>query len=276
MSSHEEYLELAEMSVLGRLESADRARLDEHLGRGCEECEAAVREATILADELTEAIPAMHVSPDVRERLMDRVRGEAGARPAAATIRWQSYALAASLIAALALGIRLFQVAGELEEKRLSLAEAIRDYQTERTDLGRALAQLDAEARDRTRLERELESLRGTVGALTAANTQTVPLAGQGPTPDASARAYLDPETRRLILYVYDLAPAAEGKSYQLWVIADGKPVSAGVLELDPEGATQYDTIASSTLESGVTIAITLEPEGGREQPTGPIVLAGK
>ena len=89
-------------------------------------------------------------------------------------------------------------------------------------------------------------------------------------------RAYVDPASRRLILYVYDLAAAPAGKSYQLWVIADGQATSAGVLELGPEGAARHDTIAQSTLSGGVTIAVTLEPEGGREQPSGPIVLAAK
>ncbi len=274
MSSHQELLDLAETVVLGTLAAEDRARLDAHLAEGCEECEAVMRSATALADELAAAISPMDVSPGVREQLVDRVRADA--RPqAVATIRWQSYALAASLIAALVLGVRLFEVSGELEEERMARAEVVTDYETDRTDLRRALAQLDVEARDRARMELELASLRGTVQTLTAATTRAVPLAGQGPTPDASARAYLDPESRRPILYVYDLAAAPAGKSYQLWVIADGQPVSAGVLDLGPQGEARHDTVAKSTLEGGVTIAITLEPAGGREQPTGPIVLAG-
>ena len=272
MSAHRELLELAEMSVLGALATEDRIRLDAHLSDGCEECAAAMRSSAAVADELAAAIAPMDVSPDVRDELMDRVRADA--RPER-TLGWHGYALAASLLVALGLGVQLFRVAGQLEEERIARAKAESGYDIEHGRLERTLAQLGAETRDRDRMEQELASLRGTMNALTAATTRAVALAGQGPSPDASARAYVDPQSRRLILYVYDLAAAPVGKSYQLWVIAEGQPVSAGVLELGPEGAAQYDTVADSTLEGGVTIAITLEPEGGNPQPTGPIVLAG-
>lgn len=276
MSAHDELLALAEMAALGELEAADRARLDAHLAAGCAECAAAMRRGAELADELAAVVTPMDPSPERRDELMARVHEDALARtPAARRRSWQPWALAASALLALALGVRLFQLSGRLEEERLARREAAADYRSEHEELRRTLARMDAEARDRARMERELASLRGTVDALTAQATRTVPLAGQGPQPEASARAYVDPDGHRLILYVYDLAQAPPGKSYQLWVIEDGRPRSAGVLQLGPAGEARHETIADAQLKSGVTIAVTLEPEGGRDQPSGPIVLAG-
>jgi anti-sigma-K factor RskA len=51
---------------------------------------------------------------------------------------------------------------------------------------------------------------------------------------------------------------------YQLWVIDDGTPVSAGVLEVGG-GATQ---LRVDRARPGSTLAMTVEPAGGSRQPT--------
>lgn len=65
-----------------------------------------------------------------------------------------------------------------------------------------------------------------------------------------------------------DELPALEaGLVYQLWAIFDDQPSSVGVLD-DPDGGAAMALPARGTL-----VAITVEPEGGSEQPTSdPIV----
>src|SRR4029434_9283724 len=104
---------------------------------------------------------------------------------------------------------------------------------------------------------RQLAAAETTLADLTARATRTVALAGTGPAPEASARAYLDPESQRLVLVVYQLPPPPPGRAYQLWVIAGGEPVSAGVFEVDPAGDTRYATTAQPALSGPVTIAVT-------------------
>ena len=63
---------------------------------------------------------------------------------------------------------------------------------------------------------------------------------------------------------------APQGQDYELWVIDEtGVPRSLGLLR-DP--VTQVQTV----LESGLTLAVSLEPEGGspEETPTGPVLAA--
>jgi anti-sigma-K factor RskA len=67
--------------------------------------------------------------------------------------------------------------------------------------------------------------------------------------------------------------------SPELWVIpADGKPRSMGVMNASAPGWGKVPTMASSVMAAGVTIAVSLEPDGGSPtgQPTGPVILTGK
>jgi anti-sigma-K factor RskA len=53
-----------------------------------------------------------------------------------------------------------------------------------------------------------------------------------------------------------------------------GKPVDAGVFDVDPSGKTLFESkeLTSVTAEN---FAVTVEPRGGLPQPSGPIVLLG-
>jgi anti-sigma-K factor RskA len=70
----------------------------------------------------------------------------------------------------------------------------------------------------------------------------------------------------------------AGGRTPELWVIpADGKPRSLGVV---PEKAAAAMTVPPehrAMLAEGVTLAVSLEPEGGSPTgaPTGPVVMTG-
>lgn len=68
------------------------------------------------------------------------------------------------------------------------------------------------------------------------------------------------------------------GRSHELWVIvADRDPISLGLVT--PEGTTStiLPTDIASLPDDALTLAVTLEPEGGAPEgkPTGPIIAAG-
>jgi anti-sigma-K factor RskA len=69
---------------------------------------------------------------------------------------------------------------------------------------------------------------------------------------------------------------AGAGKDYQLWIIdpATGKPVSAGILRPSADGSVTFKP--ERPLPSADTFAVSLEPTGGSNQPTGPVILQGK
>ncbi|SMG33562.1 anti-sigma factor [Cedecea sp. NFIX57] len=84
-----------------------------------------------------------------------------------------------------------------------------------------------------------------------------------------------DSDRKTLRLTPLQLASVSASNSLQLWAIPVGaKPVSLGLL--DSKSVTQVSN-GNVTLSRGVTIAISLEPQGGSPtgQPTGPVVYSG-
>jgi len=71
---------------------------------------------------------------------------------------------------------------------------------------------------------------------------------------------------------ILDLPPAPAGKTWEAWVIRGDTPVRAGIT--DERGLTTLTL--SAAVASGDTVAVTPEPAGGVDAPTGSPVLAGK
>ena len=70
-------------------------------------------------------------------------------------------------------------------------------------------------------------------------------------------------------LVVRELDPAPEGKDYEIWVFENGVPQRAGLFE-EPGVA-----LLTRQVEPGQTVAVTLEPDGGLDAPSGaPIFTA--
>ena len=85
----------------------------------------------------------------------------------------------------------------------------------------------------------------------------------------------LNLDQRMAIVLVSALEPQV-GKDYELWLIRGDAKIAAGLLRPGAGGRT-IAQVDSKLLVPGQpdAIAVTLEPAGGGEQPTGPIVLVG-
>ena len=68
-------------------------------------------------------------------------------------------------------------------------------------------------------------------------------------------------------LVVRRLAPAPAGKDYQIWVFENGVPKSAGLFER-PGVA-----VLTRPVEPGQMVAVTVEPDGGLDAPSGSPIL---
>ena len=85
------------------------------------------------------------------------------------------------------------------------------------------------------------------------------------------------PTKGTLVFLASNLDPLQALKTYELWVIpADGSaPVPAGTFHPDDQGNA---SVIMPTLPRGVAakaFGVTIEPDGGSQTPTLPIVLAG-
>lgn len=264
--------------ALGALEGEDLRELEAHLGAGCPRCEAILAgyEGDLVG--LAESVPAVEPSETTRHRILriprDHTRStRSDPSPGPVSRRRTGWPLAAALaasLAALAVSLGVFWSQGKVSEDlaRSRAAEERLEAEVERLrdDLGRARTEL-------TRTRVDMERLLVSVQSLGAPEGRAFVLAGLEGAPEAGGASFIDPLTRRAAFYAYGLPKAPEGKTYQLWWIADGQPVSGGVFDVDETGRASLEVDRVPVRDVDVW-AVTVEPEGGVPQPTGEMVLA--
>jgi len=110
---------------------------------------------------------------------------------------------------------------------------------------------------------------------LRSPTVQVVSLTGSAMAKSAGALVLFDPESKTALLYAFNMPPLPPGKTYQLWAILD-RPVSAGIFTPDV-GHKSRLMVRSMPDPARITkFAVSVEPEGGRPQPTGEIYLIGQ
>jgi anti-sigma-K factor RskA len=85
-------------------------------------------------------------------------------------------------------------------------------------------------------------------------------------------------EDRGQLLIQAGTVDQLQNQSYELWAVpASGTPVSLGLINAMGETETKVPRDKRALLESGVTLAVSLEPEGGSPTgaPTGPVLFTG-
>lgn len=263
--------ELLPAYALGALDGDDLRELAAHLAPGCERCSALLAGWRVEVEGLAAAVEPVAPMPATRQRLLDAIAVPAGARvaefrapapaPRARNGNWGWLAAAAAAAFAIWAGVSR----QSLREDLVALGRE-RDASVLRAE--QASAELAAAREALTRLARES-------GVLASPGLQTTVLAGLGSIPQAAGQALVNPETRTAVFHAFRLPPAPSGRSYQLWFIAGGKPVSAGVFEPDAQGHGSLVVEDVAPVGEIQAWAVTIEPAGGVPQPTGEMVLKG-
>jgi anti-sigma-K factor RskA len=243
-----------DLYALGALDGEDKQTLDAHL-RACTACQqqlAAARQRTAVIG--LSAPPATPRS-QVKAALMDKVRAEKqspGAQivpPRTGKKRWGlRFSLGFGLATAL-------------------LAFATYEFAKQDLDRGKQLQQLQAQ------LSQDAAALQAMGQVTGAPDSAQITLLQQPNGPPGQAHMLYN---ARMGLGVYSgqIAPAPSGKSYQLWLVpASGAPVSAGLVDANQQNGAVVVRLAPGLAPKA--FAVTLEPFGGRPQPTGPMVLVG-
>lgn len=114
-------------------------------------------------------------------------------------------------------------------------------------------------------------NLQQSISILQDSAMHVIKMAGVKGKENNAATLYWDGRTKDVYVYVNNLPQAPAGKQYQLWAIVDGRPVDAGVLG-NCDGVCKMKNITAAQM-----FAITLEKEGGSQQPTlDQMFVAGK
>lgn len=228
------------------------------------------REMGAVAAGLLLAVPQLDPPPELKDRVMAITGAPPVSRPHPGRVPTSSSStramlpawLPAAAVAVVALGLLLYAVQlrgrvdaleGQLAETSLRLATAEADMQDTRVRLVRAQSE---------------------TSVLAAPDLRRVDLAGQKSAEASVARAFWS-RAHGLVLTATRLPDLPRGQTYQVWVLTDGAPISAGLFVPDAEGraAEVFETPVSLPAPTG--LAVSIEPAGGVPAPTGDIVLLG-
>jgi hypothetical protein len=176
----------------------------------------------------------------------------------------------------------------EAEVARLSSREG--ELQTQIASLSDRGQKLQTEAERAAQLAREAERNNGTQVGIpptptpsrevlptdNAPDQHVIAMSGTSVAPGARAQLIFNSRTGRTTLLVDHLPLLPVGKTYQLWFIVDGRPVSGGIFNADRTGSGSIRARMPLTALKASTFAVTLEPAGGTSAPTGDKYLLGQ
>ena len=162
------------------------------------------------------------------------------------------------------------------------LRNALLQRTNEAADVKEQLAKREEELEE-TRVQLSQRSGGRTVGTLQdefatllrIPDVKAISLTGSDMAKRAVGFLLYDPRTQNAWLYSVNLPESPTGTSYQLWAIYD-KPVSIGTFQMDRGDTAHLMMKKMPTFTEAKTFAISLEPAGGRPQPTGPMFLLSR
>jgi anti-sigma-K factor RskA len=162
----------------------------------------------------------------------------------------------------------LADLQSEIQRKANDAAELKNQLMEREVELETAHAQLSAGARGKTPQD-ELAAL------LRRPDAKVVTLAGSEMAKRATAILLYDARTQKAWLYSANLPECPSGMIYQLWAI-DQKPISIGTFHMEAGETAHLLVKRLPEFEKAKRFAVSLEPSGGRPQPTGAIYLIGQ
>lgn len=166
------------------------------------------------------------------------------------------------------------QLREELDVRRTDLTE-LRDQLIQReAELDDLRSQLALAQRD-TSLQRAGNRQDEVATLLKNPHAKVITLAGTEQAKQAGALFLFDAAGKKAWFYAFGLPELPAGTVYQAWTI-DDKPASIGLFTLDGGRKGRLLIKGARNLTKVKQIAITLEPAGGRAQPTGAMYLLGQ
>ncbi len=258
----DEVRELGALLALGALDEESSRDLNERLVQAPADVRREISELTQVASLLPLGLDQPVVPGRIRERLLASVADAGTVQPptVVAFERSSKPQLDWSRYLALAAAILLAVVTGALYRQNQGLS---REVSTLNRELDLRGQQLTAERRK--------------IDEVIARATRMVSLSGDAGAPQATARLFWDVEHQEWVIFFYNLPPAPSDKDYQLWYVTnDQRKLSARVFRHDAGDRLELRISLPREVASVLAAtAVTLEPRGGSQQPTGQLVLKG-
>lgn len=193
--------------------------------------------AKIQKEEVTEALISEVAKPVINLK----IEGKGKTTKIKKNNNWKNFAIAASVLF-------LVSIAGNMY------------WITQRSETEKEIAKLTTINKSQ---DLALQKMNEKWQTLSGSNMQIIALKGVEKHPESRATVFWDQKTKEVYLNAESLPKAPKGMQYQLWAIADGKPVNAGMYTEEKDSK-----IALSKIPKAQAFAITLEKENGSEVPT--------
>jgi anti-sigma factor ChrR (cupin superfamily) len=290
-TQHEPFDGLAALYAMGALDDDERSAFQTHL-EVCLECVNEVKSLLPVTHGLLHCAPPLEAPSGLRARVIGQVTGIApaeretqdtgsegldtlfatldGAETAAPVVEPPArtgpgvlFWLAASLLVAAA-GAGGWYISG-LDRQIIGL----------RADLDAATRLVERSELDLAAVETSAAEREAVLAIVTGPDVQRLDLAGQPLAPRASARAMWN-DAADMVFLVTGLPALPAGDVYQLWFVLPDAPVSAALVEPDPGGDATVLLVVPDSVTLPSVMAMTIEPEGGVDAPTGDVYLLGQ
>jgi len=172
---------------------------------------------------------------------------------------------------------KLSDLQQQLSDRDQSLAHVQDELQHRTSDLEELkdqLAQRDSQLEDlQSRLSQRSGRLALTpqhelATLLRLPNTKAISLPGTEHARQAVGMVLYDDRTQKVWFYSVNLPECPTGTTYQLWAMQE-KPISVGLFRVSSGMSTVLLTKPLANVDSATHFAVSLEPRGGRPEPTG-------
>lgn len=241
---------ILEAYALAEVTAAERLNVEQVLAQHPE-----VREELRKVEETLERVvfaSAVRPRSSVKEKIMATISNmKSGAKVISLTPErpiWR-YAVAASVAIALMASYLAFY------------------YRQQWQDATGELTQIKAErqqiAEEYNVVNQKLDKIQGDLAIIENTSFTKVVMKGTDNDKNALASIYWNSSSQEVYLSIQQLKEISKENQFQLWAIVNGKPVDAGVFDLNFAGLLKMKNI-----NGAVAFAVTIEPRGGKENPT--------
>ncbi|MGE0026804.1 MAG: anti-sigma factor [Thermoleophilia bacterium] len=232
---HDVLRDLIAPVALGAAAPHEIARVEAH-AKECAVCGEELASLRPAADVLAVAVPQHDPPPSLKASLMATVRSEAAERPAG-------------------------EPAAEAPTRR---------ERRGRRFLGLPAWPAAAALATIVALALAIGLVLSTSGGPGDGRATTIAMTAGPSAPDITGKVLYVPDQDTAVVDLTDLPPLRRGDAYQLWIVRNGTPTSAGLFETTGPGAAR--TVATG-LQDGDALAVTAQPATSRTAPQGPILV---
>lgn len=169
-------------------------------------------------------------------------------------------------------GLAAAAVIAALVINTLSLREELSDSGTRIAGL---MEQIASQEKELEAVHLQLAKDKELISFLQDPGVVVVKLTDSHPIYDPGGRVHWDKQDDEALLVGYNLPETPSGKSYQWWIVGDGRPKSAGIFKVGPEGTNLIRIGSISDFGKIQKFMLTLEKQGGSESPSNEVLLTG-